>query len=243
MKSRILLFALAGLLLACPPAMADTLVGSAGGSWTNLAGVPSGNPSPFWDNPSSDGPNLNVGFQINQIGVPNAQYWSIGGLADNNVIFNGDGSGQTQTLLIEISGYADMNAFYAYNVADPLQTTQLFAGGDSPVASKNIPIPYAQYGFMLVSPLGTFYSGNGPGTRSDGTSNFAFFQSANLPETWWIGIEDCTDAVAAGTYGEGPGDYNDMLVKVTAAPLPSAVLLFGSGMLGLLGIGCRRKTK
>jgi hypothetical protein len=41
--------------------------------------------------------------------------------------------------------------------------------------------------------------------------------------------------------GLGDRDYNDFVVKVTA-PIPGALLLFGSGILGMMGIGIRRKS-
>ena len=43
--------------------------------------------------------------------------------------------------------------------------------------------------------------------------------------------------------GTGDGDFDDMLVRAefSAVPVPAAVWLFGSGLLGLMGIARRRK--
>jgi hypothetical protein len=92
MKSKILLFALAGILLVGSVALADTF-NPIGGEWTNLVASNEGG-TPFWANPSNDGDNKNVGFQILGLSVPNPQYWSISGGVDNNVTFAGAGGGK-----------------------------------------------------------------------------------------------------------------------------------------------------
>jgi hypothetical protein len=234
MKSKVLLLVMACLLVTSPLALADTFVGTGGGNWSSLAGVPDGTPGPFWDNPSADGGPQNVGYKMNLQGLANPEYWSVAGLVDNNVFFDGVGSGQTQTLLIEIAGNAADNQLFAYNIADPTQTVQIFAGSVAPVTTVNVNIPYAQYGFYLTGPGGNFYSGSAA-LSSDSNSNFAFFRDRDVAGTWWFGVEDLRD----NTGGEGVGDYNDMIVKVSTVPIPGAVWLLGSGLLGLLGF--RRK--
>ena len=47
--------------------------------------------------------------------------------------------------------------------------------------------------------------------------------------------------------GGGDGDYQDFVVMVesvvpTAVPVPAAALLFGSGLLGLMGIARRKQA-
>ena len=70
---------------------------------------------PFWDNPSLDGPNMNVGFKLNSPGISNLEYLSLGGNADNAVCFSNNipPGGQGFTLLIEIAGYSGGNKLYA----------------------------------------------------------------------------------------------------------------------------------
>jgi hypothetical protein len=246
MKAKILLFALAVLLLASPLALADTF-GPAGNNWTSLVGVPTGASPPFWDNPSNDGGPQNIGFKMLAQGLANPEYWSLGGAVDNNVFFNGVKSGQTETLLIEIAANSNINALYAYDITNIASTTLIFAGpvgnppNPAPPVTVNVDIPYAQYGYLLIGAGNTkFYSGSGHGeTSADANSNFAFFRDKNVLGTWWFGVEDLPDPIN----NELVGDYNDMIVKISTVPLPSSVLLLGSGMLGLLGLGWRRKTQ
>jgi hypothetical protein len=241
MKAKICLMVLIGVFLISP-VLADTFVGSVGGGWTVMP-APNQDGAPFWDNPSMDNtPPGNVGYLLPGLGgfpVTGGQYWSIGGGVDNNVTFNGAGGGQVETLLIEVAGNAGSNALYAYNVADATQTTPIFSGGDSATKTVTVNIPYAQYGFLLTGPGGTFYSGSGP-SSSDTTSNFAFFQNPALAGVWWIGIEDLT---TSATGIEKIGDFNDIIVKVSTVPLPPTALLLGSGLLGIIILGRRRKIK
>jgi hypothetical protein len=91
-------------------------------------------------------------------------------------------------------------------------------------------IPYANYGFLMIGPGGTFFSGSGNGeSSSDTTSNFAFFRNANLGGTWWVGVEDLPNPID----NERLGDYNDMIFRVSTVPIPSAVLLLACGLLRL----------
>jgi len=46
--------------------------------------------------------------------------------------------------------------------------------------------------------------------------------------------------IASGTWG--PGSSFEVLIQTSAVPVPSAVLLFGSGLLGLIGISRRKKA-
>jgi hypothetical protein len=56
-------------------------------------------------------------------------------------------------------------------------------------------------------------------------------------------MSDLVLAYNDNALGTGDGDYDDMLVRAefSAVPIPAAVWLFGSGLLGLIGIGRRRK--
>ena len=76
---------------------------------------------------------------------------------------------------------------------------------------------------------------------ADGESNFAFFRSLLQPGFLYLGMEDLISP--AGT--EGIGDFNDMVVRIqtsdTLVPVPPTALLLGSGLLGLVGLGPRRR--
>jgi hypothetical protein len=241
---KILPIILAALLLASPLALADT-TNLGGGSWANMPATSNEGGTPFWANTSMDGANQNVGFLLPGLGGfptgTGGQYLSIGGGIVNNVTFNSVGSGQAESLLLEVAGNAGSNVLYAYNVADPSQRTLLFSGPAGAGTNVQVSIPYTQYGFLLVGPGGTFYSGNGAGAvSSDASSNFAFFQDPAHAGVWWMGIEDLT---TAATGIEHCGDYNDMIIKVStsAVPIPPSALLLGSGLLAIIGLGRRRK--
>ena len=239
---KILPIVLVALLLASPLALADT-INLGGGSWANMPATSNEGGTPFWAEPSMDGAHQNVGFLLPGLGGfptgTGGQYLSIGGGVVNNVTFNSAGSGQTESLLLEVAGNAGSNVLYAYNVANPSQRTLLFSGPAGAGTNVQVNIPFAQYGFLLIGPGGTFYSGNGAGAvSSDATSNFAFFQDPAHPGLWWMGIEDLT---TCATGIEGWGDYQDMILKVSAVPIPPTALLLGSGLLGIMVLGRRRK--
>ena len=59
-----------------------------------------------------------------------------------------------------------------------------------------------------------------------------------------VGFED----LLAINWGGGEPDYNDLTylftnVSTTAVPVPAAVWLFGSGLVGLIGIARKKKLK
>ncbi|MCP3669209.1 MAG: DUF4114 domain-containing protein [Gammaproteobacteria bacterium] len=95
------------------------------------------------------------------------------------------------------------------------------------------------FGFYLISPDkggSTFYS------DSNGYDYFKVFQNDNDSSMFKLAIEDL--------YGGGDKDHNDMIVHVTSVlsppnvstvPIPGAVWLLGSGLVGLIGI--RRKIR
>jgi hypothetical protein len=253
MKIKTIVIVALAICLSSSLALADSFVGSGGGSWAAVV-APNQLGGEFWDNPSNDStPPGNVGQILlsNDPGrglpVQNLQYWSIGNAADNNVFFNGVGQGQTETLVITVAGNSGSNSLYAYDLANVGSTTLLFQNTSvvppaAPVTvQKNI--PYAQYGFMLTGPGGTFFSGSGHGEvtnpATDLVSNFAFFRNSQVAGTWYFGVEDLPNPITR----EGFGDYNDMVVKFSAVPLPGAVLLLGAGMARLAAYARRRREE
>jgi hypothetical protein len=118
----------------------------------------------------------------------------------------------------------------------------IFNGPASQGANWSGPVPasYTSYGFYLTTPEGkTFYSDTFGVTNPDSNSNFAFFRNTSQPDAFYIAMEDLMYPINT----ECIGDYNDMIVKATisSVPLPPSLLLLGSGVLGLLGLGWRRK--
>jgi hypothetical protein len=246
MKSWLLFPVLICVFLMSSAALADNIVTT--GTWSDLTNeIVNNNGDPFWDHlPSGDVGYKNVGGEILTFGLTNPQYLSS---SNNpvNVTFAGTGSGQQETLILEIAGFYNNNALYAYNVTYPNEKTLIFKGTEnsppagSSVVVNNINITYASYGFLLVSGNGNYYySGSVSGTEA---GHFAFFREENTPLTWWFGIED----LPVSGYGCGDKDYQDMIVKLvtssgfTPVPVPPSALLLGSGLLGLVGLRKVRK--
>ncbi len=62
-----------------------------------------------------------------------------------------------------------------------------------------------------------------------------------------FGARDTTNPVVGNFYGEALGDiqhptYLGTTVEIQAVPIPAAVWLFGSGLIGLLGVARRRQA-
>jgi hypothetical protein len=250
-KLKILLFMLIGVFLVSSAAMGDTIQTT--GTWSDLnpASI-NGNGSPFWDHFSWDA-NLppgynppNIGNEIlyhNLIPSASAQYLSNSGAA-SNVSFLSSGAPGQVTLLLEIAANKGQNALYAYEIGDPSQTIQIFAGS---VSSGTVPITIpatwtAGYGFMLDGPGGIFYSGGSVDGSEAG--HFAFFQDSTVPNTWWFGIEDLKFL----NCNVSDKDYQDMIVELQTTsgggyfvPLPPSAVLLGSGLLGLVALRWKRR--
>ena len=136
------------------------------------------------------------------------------------------------SMKFEIAGYANFNSFGWYEI-DSGAKHAIFNGVDGAGASATFS-PGEDYGFYLINKPGDiFYSQAGAfGTADSNFQHFAFFKEADHV---FVGIEDL--------FGGGDKDYNDMVLKVSAVPEPSSVLLLGAGMLALAGFCRRRKFK
>jgi hypothetical protein len=119
-------------------------------------------------------------------------------------------------------------------------TVQIFGG---PGVNSGIftGVSYNAFGFFYQFDLGngvkTVYSYDGLNTPLPlGTAGILAYKTPS-GDSWEFFCDDLTvDA-----------DYNDMVVKVesihpaSVVPIPGAVLLLGSGLLGMAGLGFRRK--
>jgi hypothetical protein len=94
---------------------------------------------------------------------------------------------------------------------------------------------------------GTYYTQSSLNPSGDTHhQHFAVFEqsSTNGAQVYWLGIEDFNLSQFYGAEG-GTGDYNDMLVRISAqlltVPEPSTVALVVSGTLLMLVLQKRRR--
>jgi hypothetical protein len=244
----------AASLLGTTAMLADTISGTAGAafqSWgvTNL----NQNGKPYWDNPSLDGSNMNVGFFLTDAptaplaGAPGAlPFWGnsfnsttdTGGTPDLNFFFQTNSSVSLATMFLEVAANSNINEFGWYNTSDPSTLHPIFTGANSPLTTDPF-APSAQYGFYLKGSNGTFYTQSSLNTGGTSQQHFTVFEqsSTNGAEVYWLGIEDLNVHDQFGGEG-GAGDYNDMLLRISAVavPEPSTVMLVLSGALLMLGL-------
>ncbi len=241
---------------------ADVIVGSKNAAFQNWTSADlDQDGKPYWDNPSLDGPENNIGYYM--INAPTAPlslapgavpYWGnaynpvtdSGGTADPSFYFHNTVSSLTASLELEMAGNADINQFGWYDTAHPLTLHPIFLGPDSPPDTTTFS-PSANYGFYLTSVGGTFFTQSSLNPCGDTSHQHfvVFAQSmASGAETYWIGIEDSTLQQINGNEG-CLGDYNDMLVRIctdpTVVPEPSTASLAAVGLLLMLGLLHRRR--
>ena len=139
---------------------------------------------------------------------------------------------------------------YAYQVGSP--GTNLFNLGaynsNSNGELLGTPInfnPVVAWGLKGETVDGTFYSQNG--LNSDGEAHWHLYCLACLGQGYNIGFaayEDRPKYLNGNIYSDF--DYNDLVLKISpnpsAAPIPGGLLLLGSGLLRMVGIGTRRKA-
>jgi hypothetical protein len=238
--------------------LADTIVGTAGAGFQSWTAVDlNQNGQPYWDNVSIDGSNKNVGFYL--VNAPTAllsnapgaiPFWGnafnsatdTGGTPDLNFFFQTNPSSSAANLLLELAANSHLNEFGWYNVTNPSVLHPIFLGVNSAPTTDPF-TPSGQYGFYLKGSNGTFFTQSSLNTAGNtNQQHFAIFQQSSTigAEVYWLGIEDLNTTDLNGREG-GMGDYNDMLVRISALPVPepSTVVLLGSSLV-VLGLRRRR---
>ncbi|GJQ29475.1 MAG: hypothetical protein HBSAPP03_13590 [Phycisphaerae bacterium] len=175
--------------------------------------------------------------------------------ADPSVHFvtTGGATAIATTMLLEVAGYHNYNEIGWYNIADAVGSEVLhpiYTGSTAPSAAVLTFTPSPAWGLYIRSHQG--YSGAGQGllfftesnrNRANGpaalaaddrlTQHFAIFGVDRTPgnERYTIGVEDLP---LRSTSIECYGDYNDVVLTITAVPAPGAAALLGLGGVALL---------
>ncbi len=171
------------------------------------------------------------------------------------------------TVIIEIAGHAGTNTLGVYDATDFTKRVQLFNGAAS--AGSQVVMSIREDGSVftnVVNDSGVNFAGNAFGFYLGTANNGTFFSdtSLNADKTdhmlAYRGKGDTVQlpGVAAGTWtlneyalawedhklSLADFDFNDFVVMVESVqpvPVPPAVWLFGSGLIGLAGVARRRR--
>jgi hypothetical protein len=240
---------------------ADTVTGTGGAAFQSwLAANLNQNGNPYWDNTSMDGENRNVGFYLTDaptaplVDAPGAlPFWGnafnsgtdTGGAADPSFFFQRTAPSSAAILKLEVAGKSNINEFGWYDTNSPAVLNPLFLSSATALVTNTFS-PTLAYGFYLKSGADTYYTQSSLNSNAGDTTrqHFAIFResAATGAEIYWIGIEDLT-AAALGNNESGVGDYQDMLIRIsaTAIPEPSTAMLIVTGTLLMLGLRHRRR--
>ncbi|MDH3218273.1 MAG: VPLPA-CTERM sorting domain-containing protein [Gammaproteobacteria bacterium] len=187
-------------------------------------------------NPSPTAPGLSVG---NTIQTFNAAQAAVGeGIAidaNANIVYTYIGKEAGSTNLFAGSDVRSDSIFPAFLTGFTAPGTTIATTGSSGL----LDFSFVGLGTCCVDP-GAFINGGG---------SFGFDAGLNLDDSnlgLSLAVAMISPSSAYLMFGDGFGDadYDDMVVRVdvSAVPLPAAVWLFGTALIGLVGLGKRRKT-
>ena len=224
-------------------AEADTIVGS--GSMQNWSTSVLANPTgtPFWNNTSWDGSQMNVGNCLSGVGnchlsvTPGnmAYYGTSTGGAVPNFYMQSTGTA-VSTELTGITADRNQESYGWYDVSNPTVLHSLYSPNGITTTSY---MPTGNYGLYFQDGGKTYYSQSSiTGSADSGNQHFAIFKQGS---TYYIGMED----VARNA---GDNDYNDLIVEVStttsAAPEPASIgMLTGALFVGAWLLKHRNKTR
>jgi hypothetical protein len=159
---------------------------------------------------------------------------------------------QTSTLLLEIAGNKDINSFGIYDLVTK-KTLQIFAGTVSGITTKTVTYSGgivslgsdnltvgSSFGFYLQSGSGpTYYSrvsdngtdGDHMVTQRTSASRTLLASSGLIPSDVSWGTSEYLLGWEDIPLSSGDKDYQDMLVKVDAVPVPEPTTMIAGALL------------
>jgi len=191
-------------------------------------------------------------------------------LADaNDSIWSVSGSGLSGlTMIIEIAGQSGTNTFGIYDTTDSSNKVELFDGAAG--AGSQVVMSIKSDGSVVLNvnnDTGIDFSGNSFGYYMGINNGTFFYSDTSLNGDLFdhmLAYQGTGDEIQVGNNAAGlwssneyilawedlvfkdsDKDYNDMVLiveSVSPVPVPAAVWLFGSGLLGLVGIARRKKA-
>jgi len=153
------------------------------------------------------------------------------------------GMGAASVILEELAGYKNNTTFGWYNADNSSEAGLIFEGSAGKDAEAVVTFDDPMNFGFYIDPNGIsenrMYTQHALNTHDD--YQVAIFQIMEADNQYVLGWEDLDLYGCSG----GDRDYQDMILRVTIVPVPepATMLLLGSGLIGLTGLGRKKFFK